>query len=81
MYYVYIVECNDKSIYTGSTNNLERRLNEHKNKKGGHYTSSHKVEKIVYSEQFKTRSEAMKREARIKSWKREKKIALINSKK
>ena len=80
MYYVYIIRCEDKSLYTGITNDLERRFKEHKNKTGGHYTSSHKVEKIVHTEKFKNRSEALKREAKIKSWRREKKIILINEK-
>ncbi|MDP3725302.1 MAG: GIY-YIG nuclease family protein, partial [Nanoarchaeota archaeon] len=63
MYYVYLLQCNDGSIYTGITNDLERRFGEHKNKNGGRYTQSHKVEKILYTEQFPTRSMAMKREA------------------
>jgi len=48
------------------------------NKIGGHYTASHKVEKIIYTEELSTKSEALKREAQIKSWRREKKLALIN---
>jgi len=78
MYFVYLLQCCDNSIYTGITNDLERRFAEHKNKKGGRYTSSHQVEKIVYTEEFATKSEALKREAEIKSWKRDKKLALIN---
>jgi len=77
MYLVYIVQCSDKSLYTGITNDLERRFSQHKNKKGGGYTQSHKVEKVVYTEQAKTRGDALKREAEIKSWRREKKLALI----
>jgi len=77
MYYVYLIQCDDGTIYTGTTNDLERRFNEHKNKKGGHYTQSHKVKKFLYTEQFPTRSAAMKREAQIKGWRREKKLALI----
>jgi len=79
MYFVYLVQCSDNTIYTGITNDLERRFNEHKNKKGGHYTSSRNVEKIIYTEEFATKSEALKREAEIKSWRREKKLRLINS--
>lgn len=81
MYYVYLIQCEDKSIYTGITNDLDRRFKEHKDKIGGHYTSSHKVEKIVCTETFKTKSEALKREIEIKSWKRDKKLALVNSSK
>ena len=76
MYYVYLIECKDKSIYTGITNDLDRRFKEHKSRVGGHYTSSHKVEKVIYTESFKTKSEALKRESQIKGWRREKKLAL-----
>lgn len=79
MYYVYLLQCEDGSIYTGITNNLERRLKEHKDKIGGHYTSAHKVEKFVYTEERPTRSDALKREAEIKSWRREKKMSLIKT--
>lgn len=79
MYYVYLVQCEDKSIYTGITTDVVRRFQEHKNKKvGARYTKMHKVEKIVHTEQFKNRSDALKREAQIKSWPREKKLKLIN---
>ena len=77
MYYVYIIQCEDDSLYTSITNNLERRFLEHKSKIGGHYTASHKVGKIIYTEEYKTKSEALKREAQIKGWRREKKLALI----
>lgn len=80
MYYVYIIKCEDNSLYTGITNDIKRRFSEHKNRIGGHYTTSHKVKKVVYTEKFKTKSEALKREIQIKSWKREKKLNLINLK-
>ncbi|OGN07962.1 MAG: endonuclease [Candidatus Yanofskybacteria bacterium RIFCSPHIGHO2_02_FULL_39_10] len=79
MYYVYILECKDKTLYTGITTDVARRLNEHKTGKGGHYTRAKKVKKILYTEQRRTRSQASKREAEIKSWHREKKLALIKS--
>tara|TARA_B100001971_G_C18044080_1_gene459219 strand:- start:241 stop:486 length:246 start_codon:yes stop_codon:yes gene_type:complete len=77
MYYVYILQCVDKSLYTGITTDLERRFAEHKDKLGGHYTSSHAVKKILYSEKCKTKSEALKREIEIKSWRRDKKLELV----
>lgn len=80
MYFVYIIECSDGSLYTGITTNVARRFSEHKNKKGGHYTSSKKVLRVVYSEELPDRSTALKREAEIKSWKRENKLNLIQSK-
>lgn len=78
MYFVYIIECKDKSLYTGITNDLNRRFNQHKNGTGGHYTSSKEVVRIVYTEQHPNRSSALKREAQIKGWRREKKLELIN---
>ena len=79
MYFVYLIECEDRSIYTGITTDVERGFNEHKNKKGGHYTSSKKVVRILYTERYTTRAEALKREAQLKGWRREKKLALIKN--
>jgi putative endonuclease len=77
MYYVYMIRCADDSIYTGITTDLERRFVEHKNKKGGHYTRAHGAEEIIHTEKFLTRSEALKREASIKSLDRTDKLKLI----
>lgn len=77
MYFVYLIECGNKSLYTGITNDLDRRFSQHKDGSGGHYTSSKKVIKIVYTEQYPDRSSALKREAQIKGWRREKKLNLI----
>lgn len=74
MWFVYVLECEDGSFYTGVTSNLEKRFLEHKNGKGGRYTRSHKPVKIIYKEQFPTQSQALKREIQIKSWSREEKI-------
>jgi len=79
MYLVYILECGDRSLYTGITTDLKRRFAEHKAGEGGHYTSSRRAVKIVYTEQHPDRSSASKREAEIKSWHREKKLNLIKS--
>ena len=79
MYFVYILECKDKSLYTGITTNLERRFDEHKIGIGGHYTRSKKVKRIVYSEEHPNRSSALKREAQIKRWGREKKLQLVRN--
>lgn len=76
-YFVYLIECEDKSIYTGITTDVTRRFNEHKNGKGGHYTSSRRAVKVLYTEQFRTRSKALKREFEIKSWTHEKKLSLV----
>ena len=79
MYYVYLIECEDKTLYTGITTDIQRRFKEHSSGKGGAYTRSKKVERVLYTEEFKTRSGALKREAEIKGWRREKKLNLIKS--
>ena len=78
MWFVYILLCKDKSLYTGVSNNLEKRFLDHKNGKGGHYTRSHRPIKLIYSEQLSTHSQALKREAEIKNWSREQKIKILN---
>ena len=79
MYFVYILECEDGSLYTGITTDVERRFKEHKNRDGGHYTSSRKVIRIAFTEEHPDRSSATKREMEIKSWPRERKQELIHS--
>lgn len=79
MYFVYLIECSDGSLYTGITTDVERRFQEHKHKEGGHYTSSKKVVRVAYTEQHPDRSSASKREAQIKSWTRQKKLDLIKT--
>ena len=76
MYFVYMLLCKDKSLYTGITTDVARRFLEHTNKKGGHYTASHPVAKIVYTEQFAARGAALKREAEIKAFPRKQKLVL-----
>lgn len=77
MYFVYILECADSSLYTGITTDLARRFEEHKKKEGGHYTSARRVVRIAYCEQYPDRSSASKREAEIKRLSRQKKLILI----
>jgi putative endonuclease len=78
MHFVYILECCDKSLYVGCTNNLEKRLFEHNNsKRGAHYTKIRRPVVLKYSETFDNLGSARKREAEVKGWKREKKIALF----
>ncbi|KKQ77960.1 MAG: Endonuclease [Parcubacteria group bacterium GW2011_GWA1_38_7] len=79
IYLVYILECADKTFYVGCTNNLERRLLQHNNSKSGaHYTKIRRPVKLLYSETHPNRSSALKREAEIKGWGREKKLDLIS---
>lgn len=79
MYFVYLLECKDGSLYTGITTDLKRRLQEHKSGTGGHYTRAKTAVRMAYTEKHKNRSAASKREAEIKSWRREKKLSLILS--
>jgi putative endonuclease len=75
----YILECADKSLYVGCTNNLDRRLSQHNNSRwGAHYTKTRRPVVLKYQETFKTLKEARGREAEIKGWTRAKKEALIN---
>ena len=78
-YFVYLLECEDGSLYTGVTTDVVRRFEEHKNGIGSHFTRAKKARRMVYSEVHPDRSEALKREAEIKKWPREKKLVLIAS--
>lgn len=78
-YFVYILECGDRSLYTGITTDVKRRFSEHKNGEGGHFTRAKKAKRIVYTEQYPDRSSAQKREAEIKEFTRKKKLELIKS--
>lgn len=80
MYFVYLIACRDGSIYTGITTDVARRLDEHRAGKGGSYTRSRKVKKLLYTESHSDRSSALKREAEIKKWKRGEKLRLVKVK-
>jgi putative endonuclease len=77
MYYVYLLECADNTLYTGITTDVERRLEEHKSSKAANYTRAHKAVKILYTEEHPDRSSALKREAEIKKWSRAQKLTFI----
>lgn len=77
MNYTYILRCGDGSLYTGWTNNLEKRLKAHNAGRGGRYTRSRLPVKLVYYESFDTKNEAMRREAAIKKLTRQEKEKLI----
>jgi len=80
MYFVYIVECNDTTYYAGITTDIKRRLYEHNNlDKGAKYTKFRRPVKLVFYEEAKDRSEASKKEYKIKKLSRLKKMSLINS--
>ncbi|MDN5341971.1 MULTISPECIES: GIY-YIG nuclease family protein [Oceanotoga] len=75
--YTYILKCSDNSLYTGWTNDLKKRLETHNSGKGSKYTRSRLPVEIVYFEEFKNKSDAMKREYEIKKLSRKNKLILI----
>ena len=76
-YNVYILSCSDNTLYTGWTNDLERRINVHSSGKGAKYTRGRLPVKLVYFEKFNDKKLAMKREYAIKRLSREEKLKLI----
>lgn len=78
-WFVYILECSDNTLYTGITNDLEKRLDQHNNGQGAaKYTRARRPVKYVYNEKCKNRSDATKREMAIKRLSRVEKLDLIN---
>ena len=78
MWYVYILKTQNGNYYVGVTNNLSRRLQEHKEGRGGHFTNYNRAINIVYAEKFYVKEQADQREKQLKRWRRAKKEALIN---
>jgi len=79
MYFVYIMTNRSRKLYIGVTNNLVRRVREHKTGIGSGFTAKYKLDRLVYFERFEDVRNAIERERRIKGWLRIKKIALIVS--
>jgi putative endonuclease len=79
VYFVYILQCGDRSLYTGITTDLGRRLGEHKRGIGSRYTRARGAGKMLYSERHPDRPSALRREARIKRFTRAQKLALAGS--
>ena len=78
LFYVYILECSDKTLYTGWTKNIEKRIQEHNHGKlGARYTRSRRPVKPVYIEACSTLSDALKREVQIKKLSRTQKLQLL----
>ena len=78
-FYVYILKCADNSYYTGHTDNMENRLDKHHQGETKSYTQTRRPIKLVYMQDFTTRSEALQAERKIKGWSRAKKEALIKN--
>lgn len=81
MNYTYIVKCSDGSLYTGWTNNLEKRIKDHNAGRGAKYTKARRPVVLVYKEEFPKKQEAMKREWEIKRLSRKEKLSMIENSK
>lgn len=79
MNYVYILECADKTFYTGWTNDLEKRIKTHNEGKGAKYTKYRLPVKLIYYEEFENKIDAMKREYAIKRLTRKQKEKLTSN--
>ena len=79
MNYTYLVECADKSLYCGWTNDLKKRIAAHNAGRGAKYTKARRPVALVYYEEFETKEKAMRREAEIKRLDRKDKLALIEN--
>ncbi len=77
-YYVYILASKSRRLYIGVTNNLERRMFEHKNKITPGFTSQYNIDRLVYFETTDDITAAIEREKQLKGWRREKKVTLIH---
>ena len=77
MYFVYLLQCKDNTLYTGITTDVKRRFKEHSQGKGGAYTRARKVIKILYFEKKKDRSTALKLEREIKRLTHKQKLNLV----
>ena len=78
MHYIYIVECRDKTLYTGYTTDLDKRIKTHNAKKGAKYTRGRTPVILKYYEEFNNKADAIKRESQIKKLKRAKNPILLN---
>jgi putative endonuclease len=75
--WMYILECSDGTYYVGSTNNLERRLREHREGHGARYTTNRLPVTLVYCEEYERITDAFFREKQVQGWRRAKREALI----
>jgi len=78
-YFVYILASKTRRLYVGVTNDLEARVWQHKNETDDSFTSRYNIDRLVYFEDFRDVDQAIEREKQIKKWRREKKVALIES--
>jgi len=79
IWYLYILRCRDGSLYTGITNDVSKRLEAHRTGKGAKYTRGRGPLELAYQEECGSHSDALKREAQVKSLSRQKKLELVQS--
>ena len=78
-YYVYIMTNRSGTLYTGVTNNIKKRVHQHKNKLINSFSGKYNIDRLIYVETFRDVNSAITREKTIKGWLRKKKIELINT--
>jgi putative endonuclease len=78
-YFVYIMASRSQVLYVGMTNNLARRVQEHKTKQPEGFTSRYQVDSLVYCECFQSVRDAILREKQLKGWRRARKVALVEA--
>ncbi len=79
MHYVYILECKDKTLYTGWTTDLDKRIKNHNDGQGAKYTKARRPVTLVYYETYEDKSNALKREYEIKQYSRQDKLKMISA--
>ena len=75
--YVYIAECENGKLYVGTTNDLNRRIKDHKLGHGGQYTKLFRVKRLLYTEEVESKNAALKREKQLKKFSRIRKLKLV----
>lgn len=78
-YFVYILSSRFRTLYIGVTNDLERRVAQHRERRNGTYSARYRIDQLVYFEQFDSPTTAIAREKELKGWRREKKVGLIEA--
>jgi putative endonuclease len=78
-FWVYILSSRFRTLYIGVTNDLERRVAEHRARLPGTYTARYRIDRLVYVEEYRYIRDAIRREKQIKGWRRERKVELIES--
>ena len=80
MFYLYIVQCRDGTLYTGTARDMDARIKLHNSGKGARYTRGRQPVTLLFSEEFETPGDALRREQEIKKWPRSRKWLLIQQK-